>query len=344
MTIRWGIIGCGNVTEVKSGPALQQARGSKLVAVMRRNGELAADYARRHGVPKWTTEADEIIHDPEVDAVYVATPPGSHLEYALRVAAAGKPCYMEKPIARSAAEGEEMVAAFAAAGVPLFVAYYRRGLPRFLKARELVQNGRFGPLTHIHYRYTRPTHDHDPNNLPWRLQAEQAGGGFFMDLGSHTLDILDFMVGPLLDVAGTAVNRSPHYQVEDGVAMTFRTANGALGTAVWDFCGYGREDMIEFVGRNGRLSLSTFGDEPVRLETEAGVELFDLPNPKHIQQPLIQTIVDELLGNGACASTGQSALRTALVQDQVLAQFYSSRVDAFWRWPERWGRKEGGNE
>lgn len=334
--IRWGIIGCGNVTEVKSGPGLRLARGSELVVVMRRNGELAADYARRHGVGKWTTEADEVIHDPAVDAVYVATPPGSHVAYGLRVAAAGKPCYMEKPIARSGAEGERLVAAFAAAGVPLFVAYYRRALPRFLQARALVQNGRLGPLTHVTYRYTRPTNPHDPHQLPWRLQAEQAGGGFFLDLGSHTLDILDFMVGPLLGVAGTAVNRSPNYQVEDGVVLTFYTGEGAVGTAVWDFCGYGQEDMMELVGRNGRLSLSTFGDEPVRLETAAGVELFSLPNPKHIQQPLIQTIVDDLLGQGVCASTGQSALRTARVQDQVLASFYGGRDDAFWQRPETW--------
>jgi hypothetical protein len=96
--IRWGIIGCGDVTEVKSGPGFQKSTSSKLVAVMRRNAILAEDYARRHGVPKWYSDADALINDPEVDAVYIATPPGSHLEYALRVAAAGKPCHVETPI------------------------------------------------------------------------------------------------------------------------------------------------------------------------------------------------------------------------------------------------------
>lgn len=334
MTIRWGIIGCGAVTEVKSGPGLQLAEGSELVAVMRRNGELAADYARRHRVAKWSDDADAIIHDPDVDAVYVATPPSSHLEYALRVCAAGKPCYVEKPIARNATEAQQMVAAFAEAKLPLFVAYYRRGLPRFLKAKELIETERLGIVSNISYQYRRPTHHHP--ELPWRLVAEEAGGGFFMDLGSHTLDALDFMLGPLVDVQGTAVNRSSDYQVEDGVVLHFRIKGGALGTAAWDFRGLGREDMILIAGTNGRLSMSTFGNDPVRLETADGVELFDLPNPLHVQQPLIQTIVDDLLGKGQCASTGETATRTAHVQDIALASFYGGRNDTYWLRPETW--------
>src|SRR5690349_8649652 len=136
--IRWGILGCGDVTEVKSGPAFQKASNSALVAVMRRDGARAADYAKRHGVPRWHDDAEALIRDPEVDAVYVATPPGTHLELALRVAAAGKPCYVEKPMARSAGECARMIEAFERANQPLFVAYYRRALPRFVRAKELI--------------------------------------------------------------------------------------------------------------------------------------------------------------------------------------------------------------
>src|SRR3954447_6932178 len=140
-TIRWGIVGCGDVTECKSGPAFGKARNSALVAVMRRDGAKAADYAKRHGVPRWYDDADKLIGDPEVDAVYVATPPGSHLEYALKVAAAGKPCYVEKPMARSFVECQRMIDTFERAKVPLFVAYYRRALPRFVKLKELLDSG-----------------------------------------------------------------------------------------------------------------------------------------------------------------------------------------------------------
>ncbi len=338
MTIRWGIIGCGNVTEVKSGPGFQRAEGSRLVAVMRRNGALAEDYARRHDVPRWYDQADALIQDSEVDAVYIATPPGSHLEYALQVAAAGKPAYVEKPMARSYAECQCINAAFTEAKLPLFVAFYRRGLPRFLKAQELIAEGRLGRVTGVSYRYAhgvmRPPEA--GQTWPWRVVAEEAGGGLFMDLGCHTLDILDFILGPLEDVEGEAARVVSTYDVEDAVAMRFRLSSGALGVALWNFAAAVREDIIEITGTDARLSLSTFGNEPLLLETPQGRETFDLPNPPHIQQPLIQTIVNDLQGQGQCASTGVSAARTARVMDTVLQHYYGSRDDAFWERPQSW--------
>lgn len=360
--IRWGIIGCGDVTEVKSGPGFRLVEGSDLVAVMRRDGAKAADYARRHNVPYAFDDADAVIQHPEVDAVYVATPPGSHIAYALRVCAAGKPCYVEKPMARTYAECRAMNEAFESAGVPLFVAFYRRGLPRFLKAKELVETGRIGKVTGVSYHYASASHRRtDAANLPWRLQAEEAGGGLFLDLGCHTLDILDFILGPLQDVEGTAANLAGPYDVEDSIAMRFRTSSGGLGIASWNFVSGVNADIIEITGTDGQICLSTFGNEPVRLRALPGApttvfpgqgattpspselqdETFDLPNPRHIQQPLIQSIVDALNGRGACPSTGVTAARTALVMDTVLNSFYGGREDAFWNRPNIWpGRRE----
>jgi 1,5-anhydro-D-fructose reductase (1,5-anhydro-D-mannitol-forming) len=185
-TIRWGIIGVGDVTEVKSGPALQRAKHSALVAVMRRTSELARDYAERHGVLKWYDDADALINDPEVDAVYIATPPDSHMVYTLRVAQAGKPIYVEKPMARNHAECQRMIDACRTAGVPLFVAYYRRALPRFLKVKELVDSGALGEARFVTVTLTQPPAEYDPDNLPWRVIPEIAGGGLFVDLASHS--------------------------------------------------------------------------------------------------------------------------------------------------------------
>lgn len=342
VTTRWGIIGCGNVTEVKSGPGFSKAAGSELVAVMRRNAQAAEDYARRHGVPRWYSDADALIADRDVDVVYIATPVSTHMEYALKVCQAGKRAYVEKPMARSARECRTMVEAFRSAGLDLFVAYYRRALPRFVKAKELIDTGRLGRVTSISYRHAsavlNPT---EPGKLPWRYQAEHSGGGLFMDIGSHTLDALDFMLGPIQDVSGEAVNLAGRYEVEDGVAMQFRLASGALGTACWNCASAIREDMIQISGTEGRLRMSTFGNEPVQLETAGGVEQFDLPNPPHVQQPLIQTIVDQLAGSGRCPSTGESALRTAVVMDRVLEGYYGRRDDEYWRRPATWpGRQK----
>ena len=231
--IQWGILGCGDVTEVKSGPALQQVAGSTVVAVMRRTGHLAKDYAQRHHIARWYDRADQLIDDPDVHAVYIATPPGSHLKYALQAAQAGKPVYVEKPMARSHQECQRMVDAFRSGNLPLFVAYYRRALPRFLKAKQIVDAGVLGTITGVQCHYDEPTSsDLDANNLPWRLRATDSGGGLFFDLGSHALDLLDFLLGPLVEVRGLACNRGSCYEVEDSVALCFRTGCGSQGVCL----------------------------------------------------------------------------------------------------------------
>jgi len=335
--IRWGIIGCGDVTEVKSGPGFQQAAGSQLVAVMRRNGALAADYARRHGVPRWYDQAAALIGDPEVDAVYIATPPDAHAACALQVAAAGKPAYVEKPMARHGPECDRMVAAFAAAQQKLFVAYYRRCLPRFVLVSELLARGALGRLSAVRYRYAAPAHRDAAG--AWRVDAARSGGGLLLDLGAHLLDLLDHLLGPLSAVTGVAANIASSPAVEDTVAMGFR-AGGVPGTAAWNFASAARDDLLELAGTDGRLTLSVFGNEAPRLETASGTEAFDRPNPAHVQQPLIQTVVDDLLGRGTAPSTGESARRTSRVMDAVLAAYYGGRDDEFWRRPDSWpGRR-----
>jgi 1,5-anhydro-D-fructose reductase (1,5-anhydro-D-mannitol-forming) len=322
--VRFGIIGCGNVTEVKSGPGLQKAEGSELVAVMRRSGELAEDYARRHGVPRWYTDAQALIDDPEVDVVYVATPPGSHLAYTLAAAKAGKPVYVEKPMALDAAECEQMIAACREAQVPLYVAYYRRELPRFLKVKELLEAGAIGDVRFVSTLQTQTSPQVRNGEVPWRLQPEQSGGGLFFDLASHTLDVLDFLLGPIVEAKGIALNQEGRFPgVEDTVTGTYQFESGAQGSGTWCFSAYAREDRNEIVGSKGKLVFSTFGHEPIRLETAEGVQTFPFEAPPHIQQPLIQTMVNELRGQGSCASTGDSAMRTSRVMDQLTRDFYA---------------------
>ncbi len=328
-TINWGIIGCGDVTEIKSGPAFANTPGSALVAVMRRDGAKAADYARRHGVPRWYDGADKLINDPEVNAVYVATPPGSHCEYALRVAAAGKACYVEKPMARSAVECRRMVDAFDAAGVPLFVAYYRRALPAFVKVKQLIDAGAIGRLSGVSYRISGASHRQTAEQIGWRVNVEQSGGGIFLDLASHLLDALDYIVGPLENVSGVAGNVGGTYDAEDVVALSFR-ARGAAGTGLWNFASDVAEDVIEISGMEGRVSWPCFGRGLVRLQRGKEVEEFDLPAPATVQGPLVGMMVDELLGRGQCPSTGVSAMRTSIVMDRVLGDYYRGREDDFW--------------
>lgn len=319
--VRWGVIGVGAVTEAKSGPGFQRAEGSELVAVMRRSGDLAADYARRHDVPRWYDDADELINDPGVDAVYVATPPDSHGEYVLRSAKAGKPVYVEKPMARTAVECADMIAACEAAGVGLFVAYYRRAMPRFTIVKDLVTSGRIGEVRSVSVRNERSGRADTAADAGWRVNPRISGGGHFVDLGSHTLDLLDWLLGPVTHVSGVATNRGGRYAAEDHVTAAFSFRSGAEGVGLWNYDSFQDVDLVEMTGTEGALSFSCFADEPLRLVTARGVEHIQAPYPAVVQLPLIQAVVDALTGRGASPSDGYSAVRTARVIDTLLAEY-----------------------
>ena len=315
--IRWGVIGVGDVVEHKSGRAFQTVPGSALVAVMRRDAERAADFARRFGVPRWYADADELLADPEVDAVYVATPPDSHADYTARAAAAGKPVYVEKPMARTGSECEQMISDCARAGVPLFVAYYRRAMPRFATAAELVRSGRIGAVRSVVVRHQRPADDRG-GPLPWRLDPLLSGGGHFVDTASHTLDWLDFLLGPATDVSGAVAG--PDGQAAETRVVARLRFGDVLGVGLWDYEAAETCDLIELIGDAGTLRLSAFGTEPLRLTTAEGTTEIDGPYPRIVQEPLIGNVVASLRGEAEPLSTGESALRTARVIDTILTE------------------------
>ena len=342
--IGWGILGCGDVTEAKSGPkAFNQPGRSTLVAVMRRDGDKAANYAQRHGVASSYADAQKLIDDPAVTAVYVATPPGSHLELALRVAAARKPCIVEKPMARNHPESEAMARAFAEAGVPLFVAYYRRCYPRYVRLHRMIHEEKvLGQITFVSYRKTAKP---KPGGNGWRTEAASSGGGLFLDVGSHALDLLDFLLGPLREVRGCA--RGNPSAVEQRVACSFAFDNGAVGTATWDFSATENEDTLELRGTGGVLVVPHLknGDTIILHRASGGAaaaaaeERFFDPPPATVQQPFVESVLDalEAADPSRCPSTAASALRTAAAMDAVLAPYYGgTREDAFWERPQTW--------
>lgn len=322
--IRWGIIGVGDVCEVKSGPAMKLIDHSRLVAVMRRNADKAKDYAQRHGVSKSYDHADHLINDPEVNAIYIATPPSSHQLYTLKAAAAGKPVYVEKPMATTYQECIEMIDACHKAKVGLFTAYYRRMLPNFIKVKSLIHDGAIGDVRYVNITLNKTLQpdiagaSKSPDN--WRIIPEIAGGGYFFDLACHQLDLLDFIFGPIRDARGYSANQANFYRAEDIVLGSFQFDSGILGQGTWCFSTSVTSDkeLTTIVGSKGQISYPCFGDFSVTLEL-AGKEkeIMKFNIPKHIQQPLIQTIVDELLGKGQCPSSGISGARTSKVMEQL---------------------------
>jgi predicted dehydrogenase len=327
-TIRWGIIGCGDVTEVKSGPAFNKVEGSQLVAVMRRDASKAEDYARRHSVPVWYSQASALINDPRVDAVYVATPPDTHAQYAIEAMRAGKPVYVEKPMAISPEECELMNRVSDETGVPLFVAYYRRTLPGFLKVKELIDDGMIGKPLVVNIQMMRPplSVEADSENASWRVNANVAGGGIFFDLASHQLDFLDFLFGPIRSCSGNASNLGGLYRVEDTVSATFTFENGVIGCGIWCFVTgeASRRDVMEIIGSQGRIVFSGFSHQPVQLFTNKGCIEFPYLNPENIQYNMIKQVVDAIRHHKQTVSMGTSAARTNEVMQKIVSGFYQS--------------------
>ncbi|HMP42605.1 MAG TPA: Gfo/Idh/MocA family oxidoreductase, partial [Roseiflexaceae bacterium] len=270
----------------------------------RRNGELARDYAARHGVPRWYDNAEALINDPEVDAVYIATPPSSHMQYTLLSAQAGKPVYVEKPMALDTSQCHAMIDACRVANVPLFVAYYRRALERFRAIKRLIDSQTIGEVRYVTITLCQPVVIPTDRDLPWRLNPAISGGGLFVDLAAHMLDLLDFMLGPISRVHGIATNQAGHYPAEDIVsgAMLFESGVHAVGT--WCFSSGEQRDQTEIIGTTGTISYATFGRQPVIMTTPDRRQELVFEDPPHIQQPLIQSVVDALNGVGVCPSSG----------------------------------------
>ena len=324
-TIHWGFIGCGIVTEKKSGPAFGKIDGSKVVAVMRRDSDKAKDYAARHGIGKWYTDAQQLIEDPDVNAIYVATPPSTHAEYAIASMKAGKPVYVEKPMAASYEECLEMVRISEETGVPCFVAYYRRTLPYFLRVKQIIDDGLLGDISTVQVQFAIPPYatDYNRDTLPWRVKKEIAGAGYFYDLASHQLDLLDFLLEPISNACGYTANTAGLYDVEDSVSATFQFQSGIVGSGSWSFVSPPnmRTDTIELVGTNGKLSFSTFMFTDILLETSKGETSYKETNPDNIQYYLIKSIVEYLQGKDVeVLSTAILAAQTNWVMDKILGE------------------------
>lgn len=322
--LKWGFIGCGEVTEKKSGPAFGTVEGSMVEAVMSRSEEKARRYAENHHVPKWYTDPLELIDDPDINAIYIATPPSSHATFAIMAMNAGKPVYVEKPLAANYEDCARVNRVSVATGVPCFVAYYRRYLPYFKKVKDIVDQGGIGKLLNVQVRLSVPAPelDYHSANLPWRLQPDIAGGGFFYDLAPHQLDLLQYIFGIIIEANGICANRGGLYKAEDSVSACFRFESGLPGSGSWCFVAHdsAREDRIEVIGDRGELSFSVFTYEPIVLQTSAGQQRITVPNPPYVQYPLIKSVIEHLQGHGVCTCTSVSATPVNWVMDRILGK------------------------
>lgn len=326
-TIRWGMIGCGAVTEVKSGPGFYKSTNSSLLAVTSADEAMTASFAKRHGVERAYHTSEELVADKDIDAIYIATPPSTHKPLSLLVARSGKHVFVEKPMALRHEECQEIVEVCKANKVRLFVAFYRRAMPRFLKVKEWIDSGAIGTVLTVRAVQHQPPapEDKSRDTLPWRLLPEVAGGGKFLDMGIHELDLFDFWFGAIREVHGIAGNLGGLYDVEDTVTATWQHESGVQGYGSWSYVAGTSEDFVEIVGTKGKIELEFFTDKPLRLTNAQGVMDENIPNPPHVHQPFIQSIVDDLNGISLCPGNVESAVRSTWVADEILRKYRQNK-------------------
>ncbi|MGI6535182.1 MAG: Gfo/Idh/MocA family protein [Eggerthellaceae bacterium] len=352
--IRWGIIGCGNVVETKNGPATWLAQGSELAGIYNRTRSKAQDFTSRYGHGRVYDTMEELLADPSIDIVYVATPPNCHLKEAKAVAEAGKHCYLEKPIALSWEEGQQIRATFQKSGTRCFVAHYRRGMPRYRKAKELIDAGTLGKVRGVQIiRTQRQTLEETlpyPQK-PWRVKPEISGGCHFYEGDAHMLDLVDFLVGPLAHFQLEVTNETHVYEREDAVALSGITEGRALVSCLWCYAAYRAIDRFLIFGDQGSMEFPYYDNAaPLHIETladrnavtyegvmggvrkEAELTSYDVETTLQEYPGLgqIQDIVDELRGvpGGKCRSTLDSALRTLRITstaEQQMLQLIQDR-------------------
>jgi len=325
----WAVIGAGDVAEIKSGPAFQKAEGSELKAVMRRNPEKAADFARRHGVPSWYDNVDEVLERSDINSIYIATPPSSHKDLAIRALEAGKDVYLEKPAARTEAEAREILPVLKKSGRKLVVAHYRRALGAFIKAGELLDSGAVGDVRFASIRILQSARSKviAVTEDPWRLNPEVSGGGLFHDIAPHQIDLMLQYFGAVRSVSGLSLNRSGAGAADDFVTARLLFESGIPLEGVWSFCVDGPEsetDLCEIFGSEGKISFSFYGGQ-VDLVRNGKKEIFRFENPENIQLPMIQRTVDYFQGKGSNPCSLEEGLECMRILDAVTGSGDGSR-------------------
>jgi predicted dehydrogenase len=319
--VGWGLVGCGDIAAKRVAAALAQAEGSALVTVARARAELAAEFAERHGARRWHADWRDVLKDPEVDAVYLATPVHLHAEQATAAAQAGKHVLCEKPMALDAAGCQRMVAAARAHGVRLGVAYYRRHYPVIARLRELLASGEIGEPVLAHaqaFESFDPGPDHP---RAWLMRRSESGGGPMADFGCHRIEVLLDLLGPVSEVHGFPDNvRYAQREVEDTCVAHLRFRSGAVAVLAVTHAAAESRDTLEIFGTKGSAHVGVLNQGALRVLTGGGTREERHPPHPNLHQPLVEDFVAAVREGREPAVTGEVGLEVARVVAAIYGQ------------------------
>ena len=324
-SIRWGMIGCGDVTEVKSGPAFNKVNNSSLFAVMRRDADKAKDYAARHGVPKWYSDAKELINDKEVNAIYIATPPAFHEEYAIAAINARKPVYIEKPMALNFASANMIAKVANEKNIKVSIAHYRRGQPLFNKVKELLKENIIGEIRFAELEFYKKPLNKEAltiQKVAWRVNPEIAGGGLFHDIAPHQIDLMYWFFGEIEKASGYSTNQSGSYKADDIVSGNILFKSGVIFNGLWCFnvAPENVKDYCEIQGSEGKMQFPIFEHKKIEIIKNGKTEIIPFIPLEHVQQPLIQKVVNYFLDKGPNPCSAEDGAKVMWLLDQFTAK------------------------
>ncbi len=315
--INWGIIGCGDVAEVKSGPAFQKVKNSELTAVMRRDAEKVKDFAKRHKVANWYTTAAELLNNENINAIYVSTPPSTHLQYALEALKAGKNVYIEKPMVLNSIEAKMLCEAVKNTNSKVTVAHYRRCLPAFLKVKQLIDADSIGTVSLAEIQIFQPKNTGmiAKSDTNWRVNPSISGGGYFHDIAPHQIDLMCYYFGEVKVAEGYTV--AQNNESNDFVNGIINFENGIQFKGTWNFNAPVKmqKDNCTIIGSKGTISFSFYGEE-VETVINGKKEVHQFKNPTHVQQPMIEKTVAYFLGNESNPCSVEEGFIVAEIMDK----------------------------
>jgi predicted dehydrogenase len=315
--VAWGLIGAGDIARKRVAAALRDAPSSRLVAISRARSELAEEFARAFGVPRWYGDWRELVADREVDAVYIATPVYVHAEQAIAAANAGKHVLCEKPMAMSVAECDRIIAACRANGVALSVAYYRHFYPVIARIKTILASGQIGApvVAQIDaFEEFKPSAGYP---RAWLLRKSESGGGPMMDFGCHRLEVLLDIFGPVQRVTSLVSNAILSREVEDTAIASLQFARGVCATVTVTHAAQEPRDSVSIFATRGSLHIKSLNTGELTSITGSVPRVESHPPAANIHQPLVEDFVDALLNGRAPAVGGDIGRAVAQLEEQI---------------------------
>ena len=317
--VGWGLVGCGDIARKRVAPALRDLDHCRLVAVSRADAARAESFAAEFGARRWHSDWHRLVEDPEVEAVYVATPVHLHAEQAVAAAEAGKHVLCEKPMALTVAECERMNAAAAGNGVRLGVSYYRRFYPAVERVREILESGEIGePVVAQVNAFER--FDPAPENpRRWLLHKRHAGGGPMFDFGCHRIEVLVNLFGDVKAVRGLAGNVIFEREVEDTASAVIEFGRGTQAVLTVTHAAREPQDTLEIFGSEGSVRIDVLNQGRLRIRSKGGERVERHPPHANLHRPLIDDFTRAVVEGRPPRADGQTGQKVSEILELIYA-------------------------